>query len=159
MCLTHMSMCFSYYKLRNICPFTRFQPQNMQAVYMFFSHIWVFSRRSLESTTLLKLRGLTTTGRVYFFSLSKTHPVSVYLPLAQTNTCIHKPIYFGNKIFMKHTLINSEAEPHDTHTKTHSFILHRTEIKGLKVGVQGISSTVLLQKAQPSTFCYAQSNR
>ena len=126
---------------------------------MFFSHIWVFSRRSLESTTLLKLRGLTTTGRVYFFSLSKTHPVSVYLPLAQTNTCIHKPIYFGNKIFMKHTLINSEAEPHDTHTKTHSFILHRTEIKGLKVGVQGISSTVLLQKAQPSTFCYAQSNR
>ena len=60
---------------------------------------------------------------------------------------------------MKHTLINSVAESHDTHTKTHSFILHRTEIKGLKVGVQGISSTVLHQKAQASTFCYAQSNR
>ena len=131
----------------------------MQAVYMFFSHIWVFSRRSLESTTLLKLKGLNITVIVYFFSLSKTHPVSVYLPLAQTNTCIHKPIYFGNKMFMKHALINSEAEPHDTHTKTHSFILHRTEIKDLKVRVQGISSTALHQSAQPSTFCYAQSNR
>lgn len=60
---------------------------------------------------------------------------------------------------MKHVLINSEAETHDTHTKTHSFILHRTEIKGLKEGVQGISSTILHQKAQPSTFYYVQGNR
>lgn len=51
---------------------------------------------------------------------------------------------------MKHVLINSEAESHDTHTKTHSFILHRTEIKGLKVGVQGISTTILNQKAEAS---------
>ena len=34
---------------------------------------------------------------------------------------------------MKHVLINSVTESHDTHTKRHSFILHRTEIKGLQV--------------------------
>ena len=128
------------------------------SIYVLFPHLG-FQQEIFGKHNVAEAKRTDTTGRVYFFSLSKTHPVSVYLPLAQTNTCIHKPIYFGNKIFMKHTLINSEAEPHDTHTKTHSFILHRTEIKGLKVGVQGISSTVLLQKAQPSTFCYAQSNR